>query len=149
MARQPAKLGEKAERVLGFQHAADKIERALAALLQIGDGAGDRGSAMRIVSAVEPDLRTLRSGIDERAACQTLQASRPFDRAQSLFDGGVGTPAALRTAQRRDGDGSILDLVAADQARQGQIEQSLRIGIDHSPMFLMGEEILTEDIGRC
>ena len=51
-------------------------------------------------------------------------------------------------AQAGDGDGGIVDLVAADQARQRQVEQSGLVLIDHAAMFLAAEEILAEDEGR-
>ena len=42
----------------------------------------------------------------------------------------------------------ILDLVAADQPRQRQIEQARLVLIDHAAMFLMGGEILAEHEDR-
>ena len=50
--------------------------------------------------------------------------------------------------QRRDGDAGILDLVAADQLGQRQVEQTDLILIDHAAMFLAAEEILAEHIHR-
>ena len=47
-------------------------------------------------------------------------------------------------AQRGDGDAGILDLMAADQFGQRQVEQTRLVFIDHAAMFLAADEILAE-----
>ena len=53
----PVKLPQEARAVLGRQHADDQHQRARHALLEIGERRGDGAAAVRIVAAVEPELR--------------------------------------------------------------------------------------------
>ena len=149
MARQPAEGRKEADRILGLQHAADEIERLFALVLEIGQRAGQRLGAMRVVSAVEPDLGALGRELDQRPAHQTLQPRRPFDRPQTGFDRRVAAPAQAPAWRKRgDRGGRIFDLMGAGQARQRQVEQAVPILIDHAAMLLMGEEILPEEKER-
>ena len=67
--------------------------------------------------------------------CQPLQPRRPFDGPQTPFDAAFAPQASAGLPQRGDGDGGILDLMAADQFRQRQIEQPVLVLIDHAAMF--------------
>ena len=97
---------------------------------------------MRIVPAIEPDLRALGRGIDQRPVQQPLQPRRPFDIVQAPFDGVLARPTPADAPERRDGNGGIGDLMAALKLGQRQIEQAVVVLINQAAMFFMRVEIL-------
>ena len=104
MARQAAERRErKPTASLVLQHAADEIERPVARSSRSAMARDDRGGAMRIVPAVEPDFGALRRASHQRPVRQPLQPRRPFHGAQALSRSPRPRPSPLRPrmAQRR------------------------------------------------
>ena len=126
MAAKPAEGGQKAHGILGLQHAADQIKRPLDLFLQIGDGARYGRRAMRIVAAIEPDLGVVRRDPPPAARGSGAAAAPAIRRCAGLVRSRHPSPqfAVRHGAAPAMATRGIFDLMAADQFRQRQIEQS-------------------------
>ncbi len=76
---------------------------------------------------------------------QPLHARRPDRRLQSLRDVRFRNARIIEQADRGNGVAGIVDLVAALQLRQGQIEQAALILKDKPAMLLKGLPVLIGD----
>src|SRR5690606_12732795 len=91
-----------------------------------------------IVAAVQPQLPRRRQQFEQGTAREALQTSWPLDRAQALRDrGGIGRKVAERQGAG-DGEAGVVDLVAARERRERQIESRLAYGHDQALAVLAG-----------
>ena len=124
LAGKPGEGREIAGRILVRLHAGNHGQRLGVLGLEIGHDAGDGPARMRVVAAVEPDLRLFAQhgagGVDERARGQALHARRPVRGGEAFRDDRV-VDAQPRRANGGDGGSGVVDLVRAGQARRIEI----------------------------
>ena len=82
--------------------------------------------AVFIMAAIEPDLGPFRRDVADAALDEILEAGWPVDLRHAALEG-IEAQIRLDAAQGGDGRRRILKLVAAGQARQGQIEKAASI----------------------
>ena len=94
----------------------------------------DRAAAVGVVAAVEPELAVRRRQRLERALREALHPRRPVGLGDARLEGRDRQRRA-RGAQRRDGGAGIVELMAADELRQRQIEQAVVVLIDQAAVL--------------
>src|SRR5262249_47510506 len=140
-AREAGEIPQESLAVFGGQHAYDQDERPRHAFLEITKGGRHSATAVRIVAAVEPDFA---SGWRKRGECtlrQKLQTRGPFRARYAGLEGGGGNVQA-RCAQRRNRNAGVVELMAALQLWQPQIEKAIVVLIDQPAMFLVDVPML-------
>ena len=125
---------EKPARILGGERAADDDKRPLRLVLELRHRLRERAPGVRVMAAVEPNLRAGRGQRRHPALAEVLQAGRPFGPRHALFEGG-GREARLDGAQRGDRGRGILMLMAANETRQRQVEKAAFVLEDKAAMF--------------
>ena len=145
---QALERGDESMRVLGLHHAPDEMHRARHALVELGKRMRDDLSASGVVSAIEPDFGAVRHVSMERAGWEALEPRRPLRVRQPVLERAKGERVAEHDAGSGDGRAGIVDLMAAREPRQGEIDEA-RGGLeDEPPMLLEGVEIAAGDVQR-
>ena len=129
--------GEEASGVLAGEHAGHQHKRPRVARHQPPGRLGQGPSRVGIVAAVQPKVRAARAGLGGQRACgQALEPGRPVGRgdatAQRVL---VDAPVAQRQG-RGDRQAGVLVLIAAEEARRGQVEQAI-LGLHQQPAALL------------
>ena len=146
VARQPAEGGQKSAGVLQAHHADDKMQRLGRPLLEVGHGLRQRPPGRGVMAAVEPQLGARFEQRRQRAGIEPVHACRPAHRRQSLLDGLLVDTKLRQIGGQPQGSGDggarVDHLMAADEARQRQVEQQFLQLHHETAALLVGVELL-------